>query len=283
MAVIIITLLATFSMQLGYLLWKVAADSLPKIGKEKFWFVVKGFLMNTKWVIGYLATTIGWLLLVKALDIGEISLVQPLMSVGDVFLIAMAVFFLKEKLLKFEWVGLFFIVAGATSLSFDVKDISTVNINWPHIYAYFSVALLVWITLMIARKKGRLEIILALTSGVSFGIGGAFTKLMTTYLTTQGQQLESMYFVVNPFFPLMVIANIAGLVLLQMAFQNGRAAIVVPVQLAVLNIMSVIAGVTLFSEMVSLYRISCIILIISGTYILQLVGSHKPHSVFSQV
>ena len=165
---VIITLLATFSMQLGFLLWKVAAVSLPKIGKEKFWIVVKGFLMNTKWVIGYLATTLGWLLLVKALDIGEISLVQPLMSVGDVFLIAMAVFFLKEKLLKFEWIGLFFIIAGATSLALDVKDISIVNINWLYIWVYFGIALLVWVTIMMARKKGRLEIILALTSGVSF-------------------------------------------------------------------------------------------------------------------
>ena len=108
-----------------------------------------------------------------------------------------------------------------------------------------------------------------------FGIGGVLTKLMTAYLEQHGQKLESLYFVLNPIFPVMVAANVFGLFLLQMAFQNGRAAVIIPVQLAVVNGMSVLAGMVLFSELISSFRIGCILLIIFGTAVLQWAGRKK--------
>ncbi len=98
MIVVVITVLATFLLQAGYLLWKISADSLPKIGTEKLLVVIKGFLCSPKWLVGYFSTFIGWILLVKAMDIGEISIVQPLVSVGDVFLVTMAVVFFEGEI-----------------------------------------------------------------------------------------------------------------------------------------------------------------------------------------
>ncbi len=278
MTVVITTLLATFSLQLGYLLWKVAADTLPKIGEEKLLLVIKGFLTNTKWVIGYFATFIGWLLLVKALDIGEISLVQPLVSVGDVFLVLMAVFFLKEKLLAYEWLGLFLIILGASAISFDSKVVTATTLHWPYIFVFYGTAFILWLLLMSFRKSKRKEIIFALATGVAFGVGGSLTKLMTIYISGQGHVLESIYFFYNPFFLLVVSANVVGLVLLQMSFQSGRAAIVVPVQLAVVNIMAVISGVFLYFETISEFRLLCIFIIIAGTATLHWAGNKKVQS-----
>ena len=279
MNVIVITLLSTFSMQLGFLLWKVAADSLPQIGKEKLWVVIKGFLCNVKWMLGYFSTIVGWLLFVKANDIGEISLIQPLISVGDVFLVLMAVFFLKEKLAPLEWLGLLLIVIGAGSLSFDTKSAPIVTINWFHIFVFIGIAIALWVVLMLIRKGKRGEIILALAVGIGFGIGGVLTKLMTAYIEQNGQKLESFAFALNPIFPVMVAANVYGLYLLQMAFQNGRAAVIIPVQLAVVNGMAVLAGMILFSEVISTYRIMCILIIVCGTVLLQWAGRNKKHLV----
>lgn len=282
MTVVTLTLFATFSLQLGYLLWKIAADTLPKIGEEKVFVVVKGFLTNVKWVTGYFATFIGWVLLVKALDVGEISLVQPLVSVGDVFLVLMAVFFLKERLLTYEWLGLFLIILGASAISFDGKVVPVTSLNWLYIYLFYGVAVISWLTLMVFRNNKHAEIILALATGVAFGIGGALTKLMTVYIAERGYILESIYFVYNPFFLLVVTANIVGLVLLQISFQRGRASIIIPVQLAVVNIMSVMSGVLLYAESISLFRIFCIIIIIAGAATLQWAGSKKMYSVVYQ-
>jgi hypothetical protein len=43
MKLILVTLMATFAIQLGYFLWKVAADSLPRIGD------VRTFRCNCPW------------------------------------------------------------------------------------------------------------------------------------------------------------------------------------------------------------------------------------------
>ncbi len=283
MTVVVITVLATFLLQAGYLLWKISTDSLPKIGKDKPATVIKGFLSNPKWVIGYFATFIGWILLVKAMDLGEISLVQPLVSVGDVFLVTMAVVFLKEKLRTYEWLGLFLIMLGAISIATDVRESIVTVLNWSHIFIFVGVLITLWGALMLFKKWGRLEIILALVTGVSFGLGGVLTKVMTLYLVANNQALESWYFIFNPIFPYMVLANVAGLIMLQMAFQNGRASVVVPVQLAVLNGISVLAGMLLFLESISIFRLFCVLLIITGTAVLQWVGSNKEHSIVYSV
>jgi uncharacterized membrane protein len=280
MNVVIVTLLSTFCIQLGFLLWKMAADSLPQIGKDKLWVVIKGFLCNWKWMLGYFATVLGWLLFIKANDIGEISLIQPLVSVGDVFLVLMAIYFLKERLAHLEWLGLGLIVCGAGSLTFDVKEVPVATINWQNIFIFMGFAIFAWIGLMLSRKGNRAEIILALAVGVLFGIGGVLTKLMTAYIEHNGQKLESFAFALNPVFPVMVVANVYGLFLLQMAFQNGRASVIIPVQLAVVNGMSVLAGMILFSETISVYRIGCILLIIVGTIVLQWAGSKKKSGEF---
>jgi uncharacterized membrane protein len=73
-----------------------------------------------------------------------------------------------------------------------------------------------------------------------------------------------------------VAANVAGLVLLQAAFQRGRAAVIVPLQLALANALTVVAGVLVFAEHVTPLRGAGIALIVVGTGLLQLKPSAVP-------
>jgi uncharacterized membrane protein len=66
-----------------------------------------------------------------------------------------------------------------------------------------------------------------------------------------------------------VLANGLGLVLLQAAFQRGRAAVVVPLQLAMANGITVLAGVMVFAENITFLRGTGIVLILTGTALLQ--------------
>lgn len=276
MHVVLITLASTLCFQCGYFIWKQTADSLPQVGKAPLITIVAGFIGNWKWMSGLVATVLGWLLFIKATDLGEVSVVQPLMSVGDVFLVFLAVVFLHERLSRGEWIGLAITVAGATMLAFEARVTPPSGINWL-MMAIFVSAVIALGAYLLARSwhSKRAELPLAIAAGMGFGMGAVLTKLMTTYITLNGLQLESSAFLLNPILPFMVIANVAGLVMLQIAFQRGRAAVIVPVQLSVVNGIVVVSGYLVFSETIAFSRLFAIALIIVGTACLHIAAPNQ--------
>ena len=276
MEVVLITLAATFFMQSGYFIWKLTAASLPQVGRASWPEVAVGFIRNGRWMLGLFATIVGWLLFIKATDLGEVSVVQPLLSVGDVFLVLLAVVFLHERLRPGEWLGLAVTVAGAGMLAFEARVTLPSDIDWPRL-ALFLVGVMTLGGSLLARgwHSPRAELPLAIASGVGFGMGAVLTKLMTAYLTLRGQQLESSAFLLNPILPFMVLSNIVGLALLQVAFQRGRAAVIVPVQLSVINCIVVVSGYFVFSETIAWFRLLAIALIMIGTAWLHLAAPDR--------
>jgi uncharacterized membrane protein len=267
--VVLVTLIATFAIQTGYFLWKVAADSLPRVGEARVGLVVRGFLTSWKWMLGLLLTIIGWVLFVKATDLGEVSLVQPLMSIGDLLLVLLAIVFLNERLTRIEWLGLALTVVGAATLSFEAEIVRPAVIDWFRVGLFLALAAAAWSALLLTgRHHRRPEVPLAVAVGIGFGTGAVLTELMTAYIALGGRSLESAAFLFNPILPFMVAANVAGLVLLQAAFQRGRAAVVIPVQLSVVNGIAVAAGALVFSEAISGLRLLGIALIVVGTAML---------------
>lgn len=269
MRVVAVTLAATFAIQLGYFLWKLAADSMPRIGEARPVEVVGRVLTSWKWMLGLGSTIIGWLLFVKATDMGEVSFVQPLMSVGDLFLVFMAVAFLHERLGALEWVGLMITIVGAALLSSEAKEVAAARIDWAGLGLICGASALACGGLVLfGARRTRGELPLAAAVGIAFGLGAVLTELMTGYIAQSGRSLESSAFVLNPILPFMVAANVLGLGLLQMAFQRGRAAVIIPVQLSFLNIVAVVAGMAVFSEAISMVRAASVLLILAGTALL---------------
>ncbi len=276
MLVVLITLAATLAIQSGYFLWKLSADSLPKLGEVSTGVAVRGFLANWKWMLGLLFTIVGWLFFIKASDMGEISIVQPLMSVGDLFLVLLAVVFLHERLNRMEWTGLALTVAGALSLALEAQETTPIDIDWVRlVLLLLFVSVLGGVLFAVGLRGKRPEVPFAIAVGFGFGTGALLTELMTAYLALHNESLESAAFLLNPILPFMVAANVLGLYLLQMAFQRGRAAVVVPVQLAVVNGVVVAGGILVFAETVTLYRLFAISLIVAGTIWLHQGGLGK--------
>jgi len=270
MIVVLVTLAATLGIQLGYFLWKIAADELPRIGTAPAGTVALAFVTNWKWLLGFVLTVVGWLFFVKATDLGEVSIVQPLMSVGDIFLVLLAITFLHERLGRVEWVGLALTVVGAVLLAVEAAVIKQVAVAWPRLAAVLPLCAAGWLALFLAgRRSAGSEVPLAIAVGIGFGMGAVLTKLMTAYLTLGGQQLESSAFLLNPILPFVVAANVAGLALLQIAFQRGRASVIIPVQLAVANGLVVIAGFLVFAEAIGPMRLFGICVIVAGTTALE--------------
>ncbi len=277
MTVVLVTLAATLLIQLGYFLWKLSAEGQPKIGGAPIWEVVEALATNWKWMLGFLSTSLGWVLFVQATALGDISLVQPLMSSGDLLLVVLAVVFLKERLARVEWIGVLLTVVGAVALAAKANKTTTVGFGEGRLLLLMLVLLVIGATLlMLNRRTRRPEILLAIVVGMCFGAGSVLTKALTSGYSNAGGIVSTWDILADPLLFWVIVANVAGLVLLQAAFQRGRAAVIVPLQLALANAVAVLAGIAIFAEHITHLRGAGILLILSGTALLHL----KPQKAY---
>lgn len=271
MNVVLTTLAATFFIQMGYFLWKLSAEGQPKIGRAGAGEVARALLTDWRWVLGFFCTTVGWVLFVQATALGDISLVQPLMSAGDVLLVVMAVVFLHERLGRLEWAGVAATVAGAAALAWEAESTRLDGYDGWRLLLLMALAAAGGAALLLAgRRRGRSEVALALVVGLCFGAGSVLTKALTAGASASGESALALSTLLNPLLLAVVAANVAGLVLLQAAFQRGRAAVIVPLQLAVANAVTVLTGVLVFAEHITALRALGIALIVAGTAVLHL-------------
>jgi uncharacterized membrane protein len=270
MLVVLTTLAATLLIQLGYFMWKLSAEGQPKIGGAPALVVARALVTDWRWMSGFAATSFGWVLFVQATALGDISLVQPLMSAGDLMLVIMAVVFLKERMTAIEWAGVLLTVLGAVALAFEAEDMQVVVFSGTRLVVLLGFTALAAGALLLANRRSQQpEVLLALVVGLCFGAGAILTKALTATASGPGQSVMTWAVLLNPLLLAVVLANVMGLVLLQAAFQRGRAAVVVPLQLAMANAITVLAGVLVFAEHITLLRGAGILLIVVGTTLLQ--------------
>ncbi|MDP2370759.1 EamA family transporter [Rhodoferax sp.] len=269
MTVVLITLAATLLIQLGYFLWKLSAEGQPRIGEATALRVAGALVTDWRWMLGFAATSVGWVLFVQATAMGDISLVQPLMSAGDLLLVILAVVVLKEHLVRMEWVGVLLTVLGAVALALEAQATAGAAFDGMRLAVLLGCAVLAGAIMLIANRRAhRPEILLALVVGLCFGAGSMLTKALTAESSVPGQSVVSLAILFNPLLLAVVLANVVGLVLLQAAFQRGRASVIVPLQLAMANAITVLAGVAIFGEHITTLRASGIVLIVAGTALL---------------
>lgn len=276
MNVLTTTLAATLFIQLGYFMWKLSAQHQPPIGKAPWAKVMAALLRDWRWVFGLISTTVGWILFIQATSLGDISLVQPLMASGDILLVIMAVVFLHERLRPLEWLGIATTVIGGVLLALkaDIKQAPAFDAGL--LLGLLAAGILAGATLlMLSRRSRRPEAPIAVAVGLAFGFGATLTTAMTASLASQNAAAISASTLINPWLPAIVLSNVAGLVLLQMAFQRGRASVVIPLQLAVANLLAVLIGILVFDETVSPLRAAGVVIILLGTGLLHIGAQDK--------
>lgn len=264
MGVVLTTVAATLCMQLGYFLWKLSAVHQPKIGAAPARQVVRALVTDWRWMSGTAGSVLGWLLFIRATSIGEISVIQPLMSTGDLLLVVMAVVFLKERLGRREVLGLVVTIAGAMGLAWGAREVPGGEWHWGPLGGLL-LCTVGGATLMVlyARRREAKEVPLALAVGLLFGTGAVMTEAWTA-AAQPGWRAA-----LHPLLAGLMAANVMGLVLIQAAFQRGRAAVIVPVHLAVGNAVALAGGAWLFHEPLSIDRVSSVLIIAVGAALLQ--------------
>jgi uncharacterized membrane protein len=117
----------------------------------------------------------------------------------------------------------------------------------------------------------RNEIILAIISGIFFGMATILTKI--ALVPTQGFSIFSLqdwkiFLFSLPFLGL-IIFNLLAVIFMWWGFSIGRAAVIVPLVTAIGVLISIIGALVFFKEQISILRAVGIIALTSGVIILR--------------
>ncbi len=85
-----------------------------KIGSKDFSFKILKILKNQRLILGIVFYALSSVFYVIALTGGELSVIYPVASISYVWVCLLSVWFLKEKMNIFKWVGIATIIFGIT-------------------------------------------------------------------------------------------------------------------------------------------------------------------------
>lgn len=108
MGILLIVIAATLS-SLGQLAWKFGAEN-------------SGTYAYSLYVLGFLAAGAGMLFMMLAFRYGQVSILQPMMSLGFALSILLGALFLGEPITTYKLFGTFLIVAGSIVLGIEGNE-----------------------------------------------------------------------------------------------------------------------------------------------------------------
>ncbi|GGC83652.1 EamA family transporter [Enterococcus wangshanyuanii] len=108
LGILLIIIAATLS-SLGQLAWKFGADG-------------SGSYAVILYVIGFIAAGAGMFFMMAGFRFGEVSILQPMMSLGFALSIVLGAVFLNESITWYKLLGTGFIVAGSILLGIEGNE-----------------------------------------------------------------------------------------------------------------------------------------------------------------
>lgn len=239
---------------------------------------------NPIWMLGSAVTLVAVALETQALGQGDVSVVKPLSRVQSIFVVAIGVAALGERLLPREWLGVGALALGALLLASEPADaISYAPGTATTAGAALGVAALVLLLLFVAeRSPGRLrgELGLALAAGCLFGLGDALIKLGTERVRKPTGAFEladpgTAAGLVSTFeFQLGLFASAVAFFVQQIAFSRGRVSVVAPMIGTAGTLLALALGWGLLREPLGPGRAAGISVVVAGGLLLR--GEGRP-------
>ncbi|MDD5086892.1 MAG: SMR family transporter [Candidatus Nanoarchaeia archaeon] len=85
-----------------------------KIGSKDFSLNIKKIIKNQKLILGFVFYALSSVFYVIALKGGDLSVIYPIVSIGYAWVCILSVWFLKEKMNSWKWIGIATIILGIT-------------------------------------------------------------------------------------------------------------------------------------------------------------------------
>lgn len=190
---------------------------------------------------------LGGLLHVVALAYGPLSLVQPLGALTIVFALPMAALFVGRKAGATAWRGAIMATVGLAGLlslvgSADAQSLGDAQRVLVAVVSGGAVAALMVAARAANRHPAVRSILLAVASGVAFGMSSVFTKTVAVDWT-DGVTLSDL-----PTLAVIGVFATAGLLLSQAAYRGGGLAAPLATLTVVNPVVAAAVGITMFGE-----------------------------------
>ena len=258
---ILIALIGTCSLNIGFLLQKSEASDIPSIKGQKILETMTLVLKCRKWLFGTLLTSTGWVLFLIAITLAPLSVIAPLNNAGVLVLVLFAILYLNEKLNFYEWFGLAAIISGVILIPIfsipQTTEIKTFDSSFVLLLTFLMIiglSILGIIQNKLAPTKSGA--FLGFASGITGGFGAVYTKVLSLVL----DDLISIIFVFSWF----LVFQLLSFLTLQTAFQRERATVVVPLFNSFSTLLPVVFGVLAFYETIPIGQMIGIFLIVIG-------------------
>lgn len=256
MTALLLAFVAALCIDIGLVLLKVRGDVVANrtIG-GRLPSLVTQHLKDPLWLLGLLLQPIGYAFYLWALEIAPLNIVQTTMSSGVVVFVAIAVWFLGERLARLEWGAIGAVVGGMILLGISLSPEAEgrQSLLDPQVVLILSLILVglsaaVWFAMATPRQPNRSGLALGVASGLLLGLASIYARGLALHLaqSQSGDLLHSA--VTTPYAPLCLMANMVGFALLLAAFHGGRASIVLALSATLSNVVPILAAMLALGE-----------------------------------
>ncbi len=240
------------------------AVSFPKISLGRFFaelpkifFVL---LKNWIWLAGVGFAVAGFIFQGESIDApgSKLSVIMPLLNLSTIVTSLVGVFLLRERVKGSEWIGIAVLTLGAVMVFAFDRGGGSHALRGPLLAVCYLIGIGSMGALLaasaLARAWGGAEILLAIGSGLGFGMGAVALKMLDYDLkgAIGGFNVLDPHFLLvfltSPNGWMLIAFNLAGFTLFQLSFAHGRISLIGPFSQVFSMVIPVIAGILAFGE-----------------------------------
>ncbi|MBK5113850.1 MAG: hypothetical protein KGD59_01805 [Candidatus Heimdallarchaeota archaeon] len=267
---IFLQLISTSINYIGMTIQKKAATKIPKIGPETgYRKSLKNMIINKAWIFGLGLNASSTFFAAGAFALASITIIQPLYGFGLIVLVIFIRFYLKEKINRLDILGVLIGVAGIVVIGVTARSLPEISytdlldmfIHFRGIifFAVFLTIALISYIVSEKTKKTTSLIFLVISSAIWTSTQNIFNKAVATAVRDAGfigaffgeAWLYSWSFVL-----LFLFVSIIGIIMLNIAYQQGHGVIILPIWTAMQVVIPVLSGIIVFREWQPVYGYS---------------------------
>jgi hypothetical protein len=246
---ILLALVCAFATNLGFLWKHRGACEAPAVDIKHPLRSAKGLFASKWFTIGWATATFAWVFHVAAMAMAPLSVVQPVIAGGLVFLAVLAERMFGLNLGRRQWIGV-----GCTAVGLTLLAVTLPLGGGPH--SGFSVAamisfessLLVIGTLLVMSHKLGVPhehhgVALGVAAGILFGVSDVAIKALTHTVGTSGA-----LGLLSPWMAATAISSILAFYASAGGLQKGEAVPVITLTSAAANVTAISGGILVFGD-----------------------------------
>jgi len=246
---ILLALVCAFATNLGFLWKHRGACAAPTVDIRHPLWSARG-LFSSKWfAIGWGVAVVAWVFHVAAMAMAPLSVVQPVIAGGLVFLAVIAERFFGLELGRRQWIGVGCTAVGLTLLAITLPMGGGAHSGYSlaGMISFESSLLVIGTLLVMSHKLGvpheHHGVALGVAAGILFGVSDVAIKGLTHGIGTDGA-----LGLVSPWMAATVISSILAFYASAGGLQKGEAVPVITLTSAAANVTAISGGILVFGD-----------------------------------